>query len=266
MSVAQHAHLEAASAVTAVSAASPLVAASMQAVQAQAGIITQVRAEALPALSVTATSLASRRLQVAQLASLADLASIVENAFVSRSAAQEYERIATIAGCLHARLGDVRPALRLVWAERFSQFDTAPDLGDFSMLPRIGEEPEDLREDIIELAGWLRGRAARDIPRAQALINDLLRVCLLTASHSPVNEIVTGRVLRPLPLLPGTLVPIKPFLFDKVPWGCRCTSSMPTAWLRRLLSTICTTTLPPYACSARRSRARRPRKRRRCTS
>ena len=87
------------------------------------------------------------------------------------------------------------------------------------MLPRIGEEPEDLREDIIELAGWLRGRAARDIPRAQALINDLLRVCLLTASHSPVNEIVTGRVLRPLPLLPGTLVPIKPFLFDKVRLG-----------------------------------------------
>ena len=90
VSVAQHAHLETASAVTAVSAASPLVAASMQAVQAQAGILTQVRAEALPALSVTATSLASRRLQVAQLASLADLASIVENAFVSRSAAQEY--------------------------------------------------------------------------------------------------------------------------------------------------------------------------------
>ena len=47
----------------------------------------------------------------------------------------------------------------------------------------------------------------------------LLRVCLLTASHSPVNEIVTGRVLRPLPLLPGTLIPIRPFLFDKVRLG-----------------------------------------------
>jgi hypothetical protein len=219
VSVAQRAQLEPASPVTAMAAGSPLIAASVQAVHAQAGVLARVRAEALPALAATATSLASRRLQVAQLASLIDLASFVDNAFVSRRAAQEYERIATIAGCLHARLSDVRPALRLVWAERFSQFDTAPDLGDLSLLPRIGEEPEDVREDIIELAGWLRGRAARDIPRAQALMNDLLRVCLLTASHSPVNEIVTGRVLRPLPLLPGTLVPIKPFLFDKVRLG-----------------------------------------------
>jgi hypothetical protein len=163
--------------------------------------------------------LAARRLQVAQVASLTDLAAMVENALVSRRAAQEYEHMATIAGCLHARLGDVRPALRLVWAERYSQFDTAPDLGDFSLLPRIGEEPEPLREDIIELAGWLRGRAARDIPRAQALVNDLLRVILLTASHSPVNEIVSGRVLRPSALLPGTLVAIRPFLVDKVRLG-----------------------------------------------
>jgi hypothetical protein len=208
-------------ALAASSAASPLMAASLQAVRAQAGVLAHARAEAMPALSLTAASVASRRLHVAQVASLADLASVVDNALVSRRAAQEYERIATIAGCLHARLSDVRPALRLLWAERYSQFDTAADLGDLSLLPRIGEEPEGLREDIVELAGWLRGRAARDIPRAQALINDLLRVCLLTASHSPVNEIVTGRVLRPLPLLPGTLVPIRPFLLDKVRLGMR---------------------------------------------
>jgi hypothetical protein len=216
VSVAQLAQVDA---VRSVSAASPLIAASVQAVHAQAGVLAQARAESLPALSAITPSLASRRLQVAQVASLADLATIVDNPFVSRGAAQEYERIATIAGCLHARLCDVRPALRLFWAERFSQFDAAPDLGDFSLLPRIGEESEALREDIVELASWLRGRAARDVPRAQALIDDLLRVCLLTASHSPVNEIVTGRVLRPLPLLPGTLIPIKPFLLDKVRLG-----------------------------------------------
>jgi hypothetical protein len=153
------------------------------------------------------------------VASLADLAAIVEHAVLSRRAVQEYERIAQVASCLHARLGEVKPALRMVWAERFSQFDAPANLGDLSLLPRFGEVPAELREDIVEMAAWLRGRAGRDEPRAQSLINDLLRVCLLAASHSPVNEIVTGRVLRPLPLLPGTLVPIRPSLLDKVRLG-----------------------------------------------
>ena len=124
-----------------------------------------------------------------------------------------------MAGCLHARLGAVKPALRLVWAERFSQFDAPADLGDLSLLPRLGEVPARTARGDCRTCPWLRGRARRDIPRAQSLINDLLRVCLLAASHSPANEIVTGRVLRPLPLLPGTLLPIRPSLIGKVRLG-----------------------------------------------
>lgn len=193
----------------------PLVAASQKLVQAHSTMLAAVRSEA----QLKSAGSADVRLQLANVASLADLASIVENAVLSRRAVQEYERIAQVAGCLHARLGEVKPALRLVWAEQFSQFDAPASLGDLSLLPRFGEVPSELREEIVELAAWLRGRAARNEPRAQALINDLLRVCLLAASHSPVNEIVTGRVLRPLPLLPGTLIPIRPSLLDKVRLG-----------------------------------------------
>jgi hypothetical protein len=199
-------------------AAAPLAAASMKLVQTQAGVTAQLRV-ASTAVFTAAAGLAERRTQLAGIASLADLCSIFENVLVTRRAAQEYERIATVAGCLHARLGEVKPVLRLAWAEQFSQFDAQVELGDLSLLPRLGEVPQQLREDIVELARWLRGRAARDEPRAQALVNDLLRVCLLAASHSPVNEIVTGRVLRPLPLAPGTILPIRPFLLDRVRLG-----------------------------------------------
>jgi hypothetical protein len=198
-------------------AAAPLVAASQQLALSHSAVLAAVRSGAQS--TALAASAAENRVQLARVASLADLAAIVEHAVLSRRAVQEYERIAQVASCLHARLGEVKPALRMVWAERFSQFDAPANLGDLSLLPRFGEVPAELREDIVELAAWLRGRAARDEPRAQALINDLLRVCLLAASHSPVNEIVTGRVLRPLPLLPGTLVPIRPSLLDKVRLG-----------------------------------------------
>jgi hypothetical protein len=202
---------------TVATAAAPLVAASQQLAQSHSAVLAAVRTEAQS--TALAASAAENRVQLARVASLADLASIVEHAVLSRRAVQEYERIAQIAACLHSRLGEVKPALRMVWAERFSQFDAPANLGDLSLLPRFGEVLTELREEIVELAAWLRGRAARDEPRAQALINDLLRVCLLAASHSPVNEIVTGRVLRPLPLLPGTLVPIRPSLLDKVRLG-----------------------------------------------
>jgi hypothetical protein len=194
----------------------PAARASQLVMQAQSEVVAQARLLAAPA---AAAGLAARREQLAQVASLADLGLLVDLPLLTRSAAQEYERIATVAGCLHARLGEVKPALRLAWAEQFSQFDAPADLGDLSRLPRFTEVPQALREDLVELAGWLRGRAARDEPRAQRLVNDLLRVCLLAASHSPVNEIVTGRVLRPLPLLPGTILPILPSAPDRLRLG-----------------------------------------------
>jgi len=69
----------------------------------------------------------------------------------------------------------------------------------------------------LDLAG--SGRADAGNPRAVAALADLVRVCVLAASLSPVGEIVAGRVVRPLPLRPGVMLDVRPLLPDKLRIG-----------------------------------------------
>jgi hypothetical protein len=157
---------------------------------------------------------------IARSASLADLAgAAAERNLLNRRVTDELARISAVATCLHARLSTVRAAIRLDWAERFSQFDNVGDLGDLSNLPRFAELPRDERDDIRELAAWLRRRADANNPRATALLNDLVRVCLLAASHSPAGTLLTGRLLRPVPLHPGIRFEVQPALPDRLRIG-----------------------------------------------
>jgi hypothetical protein len=41
------------------------------------------------------------------------------------------------------------------------------------------------------------------------LINDLVHMCLLLASHAPVNRIIAGRLPAPVTALPGIRLPIR---------------------------------------------------------
>jgi hypothetical protein len=41
---------------------------------------------------------------------------------------------------------------------------------------------------------WLFSRVDRKQPEAISLINDLVRVCILLASHAPVNQIVSAHI------------------------------------------------------------------------
>jgi hypothetical protein len=200
--------------------------ASMLALSAQQHSLTLARQSALPlaqaALQGGAGLLAKVEL-IGRAASLSDLlGAAAERSPLQRRAAQEFERIEAVAGCLHARLSGVRAAIRLQWAESLSQFDAARgqlDLGDLGTLPRFGELPREQREDIRELAAWLRSRADRHNPQAVALLADLVRVCVLAASHSPSGELVTGRIVRPLPLNPGLRLEVRPLLPERVRIG-----------------------------------------------
>ncbi|TDP61365.1 hypothetical protein [Roseateles toxinivorans] len=204
-------------------ASTAVMQASFSAVQAHAEQVQQVRAVALPQLQATLSSgaaLASKIALIGKAASIADLlAAAAERGELQRRVAAEFERMAAIAGCLHARLSGVRAGIRLEWAERFSQFDGRQDLGDLTGLPRFDELPRDDREDIRELAVWLIGRVDRSNARAVALMADLLRVCLLAASHSPVGEIISGRIIKPVPLNPGIRLDVRPLLPQKVRLG-----------------------------------------------
>ena len=208
-------------------AALPAQQTSLRALTSQRLSVAEARQSAMPLLQAAAApaaTLSSRLQALAQAISVVDLlgAAAAERSELSRRAAEEFERIEAVASCLHARLSEVRAAIRLQWAEAFSQFDAARgalDLGDLALLPRFGELPREMREDIQDLAAWLRRRVDADEPRAVALMADLVRVCVLSASHSPAGEIVTGRIVRPLPLNPGLRLEVRPLLPERVRLG-----------------------------------------------
>lgn len=115
---------------------------------------------------------------------------------VDRRAARELDDTLRIATALHRELGQVKPALRLDWAEALSQYDQAADLHDLFALPRFGEVDLVSRREMQALVDWLFGRVRRSEPAAWALMSDVVRVCVLLASHAPVNQVVAAQVQR----------------------------------------------------------------------
>jgi hypothetical protein len=129
---------------------------------------------------------------------------------ISAAAASELEQIGAVATCLHAEFAAVPPAIRLSWIERFSQFDRPGSLRDLTILPQYAKLDRPTRRRLQEFVDWLFTRVQRTERDAQSLINDLMRLCLLLASHAPVNRIIAGHVPRPTLVRPGILVPIRP--------------------------------------------------------
>jgi len=116
---------------------------------------------------------------------------------VSQQAAQELDQISHVAVCLYANFGEVLPVIRLEWAERLSQYDAPVNLRNLASLPRWGEIDLLERRDIQTMVDWLYQQIDALQPDAVALISDLVRVCILLASHAPVNQIISGRLSKP---------------------------------------------------------------------
>ncbi len=129
---------------------------------------------------------------------------------LARAAADELENFESVSACLHAEFAGVAPAIRLGWVERYSQFDRPSPLQDLTMLPNYGALPRETRRHFQALVDWLFSRIDRTQRDAVSLINDLVRICLLLASHAPVKQLIAGHVPRPVVVRPGVLVPIKP--------------------------------------------------------
>lgn len=202
--------------------ATPIVAATAGVTkisQAIAGVATrQVQALAPRIAAMQALDLAAlagltwqgQRVQAEQVVSFADLADGGHGrADVARSAAAELENIRSIAVCLHAEFSAVLPALRLQWAETLSEFDAAPNLRNLASLPRWSEIAFEDRKQMQGYVDWLFGQIEPNKPDAVALVNDVVRMCLLLASHAPVDRIITGRLARPMPaVVVGTRIPL----------------------------------------------------------
>jgi hypothetical protein len=117
---------------------------------------------------------------------------------VSRRASELFERIAGVCTCLHAEFSGVQPAVRLAWAELMSQFDEAPNLRNLGGLPRWSAIPYVDRRQMQAYVDFLFDQVPPANEAAVALINDVVRMALLLASHAPVGRIVAGRMPRPV--------------------------------------------------------------------
>jgi hypothetical protein len=127
---------------------------------------------------------------------------------VAHLATQELDQIGRVAGCLYGHFSKTLPVLRLAWAEEFSQYDATASLRSLAVLPRWGEINVLERREMQALVDWLFLRINARVAEAASLINDLIRTCLLLASHSPVNQILSGHVQADTPIQPGGQVKV----------------------------------------------------------
>ncbi len=149
------------------------------------------------------------REQAVQVVSLGDLIDGEHGrGEVARRAAELFDQLSRICGCLHAELSAVAPSIRLDWAERLSQFDEAPNLRNLASLPRWAEIDYVDRRQMQAYTDWLFNEIETREAAAVGLINDVVRMCLLLASHAPVGRIIAGRLPRPVTARPGLRIPL----------------------------------------------------------
>jgi hypothetical protein len=175
-------------------------------IAAQRAVLEPRRLEAvrLDLATVATLDLSGVRRLLNDRASLGDLASGEHNRpELARRASAELEDVARVAACLHATFGEAAPAIRLGWAELLSGFDEPAPLETLAGLPGWSELPIELRRRQQELVDWLFSRIARDIPRAEAAMNELVRICLLMAAHAPLDRVIPARLVASVTVRPG---------------------------------------------------------------
>ncbi len=119
---------------------------------------------------------------------------------------QELDNIARVAACLHDSFSGILPVLRLEWADDISQFDAPVNLRNLSSLPRWDEIDYIERREMQGLVDWLFGRVNARYGDAVNIINDLVRVSLLLASEAPVDQLIAGKLRKPVTIRPGSSI------------------------------------------------------------
>jgi hypothetical protein len=201
-----------AAAATGVNAAGKLGQGVLTVFTAQQQMVSTVRAATaqLDLSAFTALSWQQSRQQAEDVLSLGDLIDAGHGRTdVAQRAAREIDQIARVAACFYAAAGEVLPRIRLEWAERLSQYDEPATLRNLASLPRWGEIEFLDRREMQALVDWLYSRVDARRPQGVGLMGDIVRVCILLASHAPVGQIVAGHLPKPAVVLPGRLVDVK---------------------------------------------------------
>jgi hypothetical protein len=149
---------------------------------------------------IAAMDLSTAHRALAERATLGDLAAGDHNRpELSRLAVSELDQMAQVAACLHDAFAESAPVIRLGWAEMLSEFDAPAPLSQLAGLPRWSELPLELRRMQQGLVDFLFSRIDRMRGEAAAAISGLVRVCLLMASHAPVDRVIATRLVTPAP-------------------------------------------------------------------
>jgi hypothetical protein len=195
-------------------AASPAMKAVglVQARQRQVVLQTRQLATAINVAQITTLPWRGARDQAQEVVSLGDLIDGEHGrGDIARRAAEAYDQMSHVAACLHAEFSAVLPSIRLDWAERLSQFDAAPRLRDLSALPRWPEIDYIDRKQMQGYVDWLFDQMSPREPRAEDMMNGVIRMCLLLAADAPIGRIIAGRLPRPAVARPGVRIPLTAF-------------------------------------------------------
>jgi len=149
------------------------------------------------------------RLRASEVISLGDVIDGNHGrASASKLAAAELDQISNVAVCLYLRFVQTLPSIRLDWAERLSQYDAAFNLRNLYSLPRWGEIEYVERNEMQKLVDWLFGRINAVYSDANDMVSELVRICILLASHAPVNKLVSGLVPEPTTVKVGSKIDV----------------------------------------------------------
>ena len=174
--------------------------------QAQRQVLAAYRAQTaqIDLAAAAVQSWASVRAQAVDVLSIGDLVSAVNGrSDVTQLVAQEVDQITKAAAVLLERFSAVLPAIRLDWATRLSEFDAPANLRNLASLPRWGEIEILDRRGMQNIVDWLFERIDVGQTDAVTMMNAIVRVCVLLASHAPVDRIIAGAVHKDTPLRPG---------------------------------------------------------------
>ncbi len=132
---------------------------------------------------------------VSAVTTIADLTSSqAVAADVAGAVSRAQQQVSSVAGCVYARANSALPADRLAWAEFLRGPGLNIGLQNLAVLPMWTTQPYADRQQMQLLVDWLFAQIDTTSSGPLAFMSDVVRVCILLASHAPVNDVIAGAV------------------------------------------------------------------------
>ena len=148
--------------------------------------------------------------QIRKTASMGDIIDgIRSRPRLAKKASGLLENIGNVAACLNDGFNEISPVIRLEWAEILSEHDDGFDLSKLSALPEWGAVSIEQRRLLQSYVDWFYLQIDPSKSEARQAMNEMIRICLLMAAHSPVDKLIPATIVAPSPAKIGSLIPIK---------------------------------------------------------